>query len=67
MVIVNDADGKWEVEEGIGCINKRLVEPSAGYLASHPDYGIPQVQPTLEEVAARLTDAMSAIMVLSLE
>ncbi len=43
MIKHTDQDGTWEIDEtAVGCVSKRLVEPSAEYLANNP----PQVVST---------------------
>jgi hypothetical protein len=32
-----DEDGKWEVQEGDGCINRLLLEPSEAYKLKYPE------------------------------
>jgi hypothetical protein len=36
MKIIIDEYGKWEVQEGDGCINRLLLEPSQKYLDENP-------------------------------
>lgn len=37
MEILIDEYGKWEVQEDIGSISRRLIEPSEKYIEEHPE------------------------------
>jgi len=53
MEIIVDEDGKWEVEVGETCINRRLLEPSQKYIDEHPvPDPIIAVKKSLEETDA---------------
>jgi hypothetical protein len=41
MIVIDD-NGKWEVQEGIGCINRLLLEPSQKYINEHLEEFSPQ-------------------------
>lgn len=38
MSIVINEYGKWEVQEGVGCINRLMLEPTEKYLEENPEY-----------------------------
>jgi hypothetical protein len=38
MSIVIDEYGKWQVEEGVGCINRLMLAPTQKYLDENPQY-----------------------------
>lgn len=42
MKTIIDENGKWEVQEDIGSISRRLIEPSEKYIDEHPEEFVQQ-------------------------
>ena len=59
--IIEDENGKWEIEEFDGYVTKINIEPSAKYMAEHPEEFRPK-QPTAEERLAAIEDMLLMIL-----
>ena len=61
MAYVTDADGVWEVTNGVGCVNRRMITPSAKYLQEHPEWNENR-KPTPEERVDQVESAVDFII-----
>lgn len=61
-----DKYGKWEVTEGAGCINERMIEPTQLYINEHPEeydvkYRISKELQNLDSVLPRCVEDLITV------